>query len=690
MADQQVAPERIRPETSVREILTRFPSAEAVFEQHGLLGCGGPNGPQEPVGFFARVHRVDPAVLLQELNEHVAHAAPVDPEKPSRAPAVVVYPLFMVLSLVIAIFAGFTTGIVALASEALGWTVPFVNWFVLIEAHGRLQLFGFAGLFVFGVAFHVVPRFVATPLAHTWMARTTLWLVLAGLLLSLAQLIQGGDLAAFHLVFALGLALLVLAAVFYAIVIWRTVFASEQPRALPLVFMLAGSLWLIFGAALETILGLQSVPGQPIQSAIEEPALEAILEGFVVVTALGVSLRTLPVFAGLGATRERVMPFAFGATQAGLAGLVGGLVLAGDFGRIGLGQAIAAGGAVVLFGAVVAFVWALRLFAPSALPIADLGTGQGWARAVRYAYGWLLIGLAIQVIGTARAAILGTVILWGTLGAARHAFALGFVTLMIVGMASRVIPVFAGKPLWKAWLVDLAAGLLVASVALRVPLEALTPYGTSLPTDILLTLSGPLALAGLLVFTVNFALTMMRRDRPAVAAAAPATPAPARPLAGDDLLAEALRRPGGLNRLLGLGLTYLAEPGHRAIAARSLTIAQAARRADRDPVWLIEQLNQTSTNPSAAQNGSAVNSGGPMTDRSNAPRPTLDPDQTVAAVLDSVPGALDVFLRHGFAPLADPDLRAKLAPTISVRQACLGHGVDLKKLLADLRAASKS
>lgn len=39
--------------------------------------------------------------------------------------------------------------------------------------------------------------------------------------------------------------------------------------------------------------------------------------------------------------------------------------------------------------------------------------------------------------------------------------------------------------------------------------------------------------------------------------------------------------------LLGLGLSFLADPGHRAIAARSLSIAQAARRADRDPGQIL-------------------------------------------------------------------------------------------------------
>ncbi|HEX5416975.1 MAG TPA: DUF1858 domain-containing protein, partial [Chloroflexota bacterium] len=190
--------------------------------------------------------------------------------------------------------------------------------------------------------------------------------------------------------------------------------------------------------------------------------------------------------------------------------------------------------------------------------------------------------------------------------------------------------------------------------------------------DLLLAVSGPLAWFGLLAFTVNFIVTMVRREpaQPVAAAATPPVATSRGYLRGDDLLAEALRLPGGLSLLLGLGLGYLAEPGHRAIAARSLTIAQAARRADKDPQQIIDALNQSlGLTPSAS--------------------PGIDPQWTVAQVLDRWPATLDVFLRHGFTPLADPQLRQRLAPTITVRSAAANRGVDVQQLLADLEAASK-
>lgn len=138
------------------------------------------------------------------------------------------------------------------------------------------------------------------------------------------------------------------------------------------------------------------------------------------------------------------------------------------------------------------------------------------------------------------------------------------------------------------------------------------------------------------------------------------------PLHATDLLAAALRRPGGLNALLEAGLSFLSDPGHRAVAARSLTLGQAARRADRDPDQVLDTVNR--------RLGLAVS-------------PTIDPDWTVARVLEARPAALDVLVGRGFTPLANPELRATLADTITLRAAAASRGIDLDSLLSELDRA---
>ncbi len=75
-------------------------------------------------------------------------------------------------------------------------------------------------------------------------------------------------------------------------------------------------------------------------------------------------------------------------------------------------------------------------------------------------------------------------------------------------------------------------------------------------------------------------------------------------------------------------------------------------------------------------------------------RPVFDPatdqitlESRVGALIDRRPELLAVFLRHGFAPLANPVLRRTMGAVVTVRQACGLHGVDADTLLRDLQAA---
>ncbi len=63
----------------------------------------------------------------------------------------------------------------------------------------------------------------------------------------------------------------------------------------------------------------------------------------------------------------------------------------------------------------------------------------------------------------------------------------------------------------------------------------------------------------------------------------------------------------------------------------------------------------------------------------------LTPQTKVADVLAHYPQSLQIFLRHGFGPLANPVLRKTMARVVTIEQACRREGVDLAELLAELR-----
>jgi metal-sulfur cluster biosynthetic enzyme len=66
----------------------------------------------------------------------------------------------------------------------------------------------------------------------------------------------------------------------------------------------------------------------------------------------------------------------------------------------------------------------------------------------------------------------------------------------------------------------------------------------------------------------------------------------------------------------------------------------------------------------------------------------ITPQTKVATVLERYPQTLEVFLRYGFAPLANPVLRKTMARVVTIEQACRREGVDMEALLRDLRKAA--
>ena len=67
----------------------------------------------------------------------------------------------------------------------------------------------------------------------------------------------------------------------------------------------------------------------------------------------------------------------------------------------------------------------------------------------------------------------------------------------------------------------------------------------------------------------------------------------------------------------------------------------------------------------------------------------IDPDQTIDHLIRSNPEALPFLIGIGFTPLANPVLRERLAPTVTIRQAAETLPINLERLLVDLERLGK-
>src|SRR3954466_4333309 len=295
----------IEPSLTIREALTRYPQTAAVFARHGLAGCGGQAGPLEPIDQFARLHHVDLGTLLAELEASTQTPMPAPPPAPAPPPWES-YRLYLKTSLALALTGGFGIGLLAVLGRAGGPDLG-VYWLPLIQAHGQVQLLGWVGLFVVGIAYHVVPRFrsVAPPSARVVLA--TYGLLLGAVLVrALGQpLVVAAPLPG---VFTVAALLQLAASILFASTLlrWLTPTSGRWEGYEP--YLLAAGAWLVLAALLQTSIATAADArgGAIVANLLTEPYLVAMLHGFALMATLGVTRRAIPLFMGLRPTSARL------------------------------------------------------------------------------------------------------------------------------------------------------------------------------------------------------------------------------------------------------------------------------------------------------------------------------------------------------------------------------------------------
>ncbi len=597
----------ITAEMSVREIMQRWPCTALVFGRHGLMGCGGAEGPDGPVGWFARVHNVDVDVLLRDLGDAArAGRLPVVPVAPAAEPPVI-YPPFLKVAFLFTFTGGTTLGVIALILMALRGRLGSISG-ALIQAHGHVQLYGWVAIFIMGVAYHILPRLKGGDLPGTFLPKLSLAAMTAGVILR--GIAQSADLGqASRLLFFLGGNLEVVAVLLFislcAPLLWERPSRERFER-----FLTAGNFFFAAATFIQVgaVSALFAMETLAVPAFLETPFLSVFLMGFVAFWILGVSVRTLPVFMGLAEPWRPGLSFAFWTLTFGVPLLsLGQGMFISDPG--GAGRFILAAGAALTAAGALVFPVALKVFGPPEPSGPGMESDRGFEKFVRAAYGWLAISaLMLGAISFAPLAT-GEAVPHAYVGAFRHALTVGFVTMMMVGMGSRIIPVFSGIALRSPAMREASFWLILVGCTIRVIFQSLSePYG---PNFLRISgVSGVLELAGMILFAWNIwgtlgrargaaagagemsASPMIRVRPPAAGAGRPesdgAEDLPILPETSVGALLEA--RPDLLEVFVENGFTQLANPVLRRTFARYVSIARACRMHGVDCDRLLAQL----------------------------------------------------------------------------------------------------
>jgi uncharacterized protein involved in response to NO len=365
-----------------------------------------------------------------------------------------------------------------------------------LQAHGHAQIFGWIGTFILGIGFYSLPKLrggSGPALGAAWTCWTT-WI--AGVALRWTANVYGVQ---WRVLLPVSAVLELLAfLIFFRQVSQHRPSERETARAdqektgfQPWVrVVMSGSLGfaltlLINAGACLYLAWRGESPALP--HGFDQQFLVLVAWGFLAPFVWGFSLKWLPVFLGLRPGRGRPVAVAIAANVAGVL-----LALAGWVG--------AATGLFVI--ASTAIVVALRVLERPIQAAKTRGVHPSFPVFVRIAYVWLLVASWLGV-AAARWDVSG-----GIWGASRHAFTVGFISVMVFSIGQRVLPQFANlRPLWSPRLMLAGLVLLTTGCLLRVSSEVLAYQHYAQWAWSVLPVSAIVEMAAVSCFALNMTVT---------------------------------------------------------------------------------------------------------------------------------------------------------------------------------------
>ncbi len=483
---------KIEASTSVAEVVRICPSARKIFDRHGLHGCGGEHGPAESLEFFARVHEADLEVLLKDLNAEMTNASQ-QPYVYRETLADYIYRRFFKAGIAIVLSLGGMWGVISLLRISVGKELLQPALMPAIHAHAHAMIFGWVGLFVMGFAYQSFPRFKNTTLWRAELANFTLYLMLGGILLrATADMLQHGPWA-----LSLGgisVTAEVTAIVSFITIILKTSRQSIAPHNPYETFIIAALAWFLIQAIFDGFFFFAEATAANLQQTVfrtallDAPLRDIQLFGFAVLITAGVSQRFVPVVYGLGKPRHDRQKLIFWLMNGSLLLDVASYVALFITGNAAWGIALEISYVLMALWAVL-LVIQLRIFTPTTQP------DRSW-KFIRAAYAWLLVAMLMLPFLMPYGIWTGEGFPHAFWGAHLHAFAVGFISMMIIGVSSRVVPILAGidskqlPALWGPFV------LLNVGCAGRVLLQILTDWRPGMAYS-LIGVTGVLELAAL-------------------------------------------------------------------------------------------------------------------------------------------------------------------------------------------------
>lgn len=409
----------------------------------------------------------------------------------------------------------FAAGIVVILTAGAAWGA-YLLWQVsqagsftgvsihAVNAHGHAQIFGWVGLFIMGFAYQAFPRMWGTRLVGPHLAVASFILLMASLSLSTVGTALAETWALAVSAVILGGFLQIVAVMIFAGQLAVTFKRSSEPVSPAIGFIFAALAWFAVMSVMNlwhtvALMHAESREALLSQIATYQGALRDMqIHGLAVSMILGVSMRFFPGMFGVSTTPAKRGWIAFGLIHIAVIAQVTLLILSQRLDSYAL-----AGGLIVPWlmlatgAALIVLPW--RVWRP-------LPKSSRSGKFIRAAFIWLGISLVMLLLVPAYVALNDMTFSHAYYGATRHAITVGFISMMIMGVAAQVVPELRGVDARKLSALWVPFLLVNVGCAMRVSLQVLSDWHEVAFSCI--ALSGVMEVTGLAWWGVAILLLM--------------------------------------------------------------------------------------------------------------------------------------------------------------------------------------
>lgn len=364
------------------------------------------------------------------------------PAQPQRPDAI--HRPFFLAGLLVILTAGAGWGVMILGS--IGMNGSYTSMSALeVNAHGHAQIMGWVGLFIMGFAYQMFPRLWRTRLPAPRLALASLLLMIGGIIARIWAMLSSGDDATMtmHL---FGIVAEVAAVTIFVTLIVIAFVRSRQAIAPSIMFAFTALAYFFIqsvysGWHMHQLLLLESDREAFLhQIATYQATLRDIqIHGLAMMMIFAVSLRLFPALFAVPEVSTRRAWWGFGLLSTAIAlEIVVFLIFQ-------LTESYAVAGLMLVpwlllpIGAgVIVAPWRLWRSLPGR------GRTDRSAKFIRIAFGWLFVSFALLLLLPVYRIVSDIQFSHAYYGSIRHAITVGFISMMIVGMASKFVPILRG------------------------------------------------------------------------------------------------------------------------------------------------------------------------------------------------------------------------------------------------------